>query len=53
MSEELADVMYWVLAIANDSGIDLNGAFRAKLIKNEQKYPVDKAKDKADKWDKL
>jgi dCTP diphosphatase len=53
LGEELADVMYWVLAIANDTNIDLDAAFRAKLIKNEHKYPIEKAKDKAIKWDKL
>jgi NTP pyrophosphatase (non-canonical NTP hydrolase) len=53
LGEELADVMYWVLAIANDSDIDLDSAFRAKMMRNGEKYPVEKAKDRADKWDKL
>src|SRR3989338_1494666 len=44
ISEELADVLYWVLLISHDLKIDINKALETKLEKNEDKYPVDKAK---------
>ena len=50
VSDELADVMYWVLLIANDLDIDLEDAFLRKLNKNAAKYPVDKAKGNHKKY---
>lgn len=41
VGEELADVLCYALAIANELEIDLAAALRAKMIKNEQKYPAD------------
>lgn len=46
VSYELADVLYWVLLIANDLDINLTEALSKKMDKNEAKYPVDKAKGK-------
>jgi NTP pyrophosphatase (non-canonical NTP hydrolase) len=40
VGEELADVLYWVLLVAHDQGIDLETAFRKKLRLNARKYPV-------------
>ncbi len=48
--EELADVLYWVLILANDQQIDLASAFREKLRANAQKYPVEKSKGVATKY---
>lgn len=53
LGEELIDVLSWVLLIAADQGIDLPAAFAAKMAKNAQKYPVDKAHGKATKYDRL
>lgn len=39
--EELADVMCYVLAIANELNIDVASAMREKMKKNELKYPAD------------
>ena len=50
LSDELADVLGWVLLIANDQGIDLPTAFANKVIKNAQKYPADQARGRADKY---
>jgi NTP pyrophosphatase (non-canonical NTP hydrolase) len=50
LEDELADVLGWVLLIAHDRGIDLPAAFEAKMLKNEEKYPADKARGRADKW---
>ncbi len=40
VGEELADVLCYVLAMANELGLDLSTAFREKMIKNDRKYPV-------------
>jgi NTP pyrophosphatase (non-canonical NTP hydrolase) len=50
LEDELADVLGWVLLIAHDRGIDLPAAFEAKMRKNEARYPVEKARGRADKW---
>jgi NTP pyrophosphatase (non-canonical NTP hydrolase) len=38
--EELADVLCYLLALANELGLDLTSALHAKMLKNAQKYPV-------------
>lgn len=38
--EELADVLCYALALANELGLDVATAMRAKLRKNELKYPA-------------
>ena len=53
IGEELADTLYWVLLMGNDLGIDVTKALEKKLEKNEAKYPVEKAKGKHTKYDKL
>lgn len=53
VSEELADVLYWVLLIAHDLDIQLDEALRKKMIKNSTKYPVEKAKGKHTKYTEL
>jgi dCTP diphosphatase len=40
--EELADVISYGLALANELDVDVSDAIRAKLIKNADKYPADK-----------
>jgi NTP pyrophosphatase (non-canonical NTP hydrolase) len=42
VGEELADVVGYSFALANELGIDLSRAIRAKMIKNAEKYPADK-----------
>lgn len=53
IGEELADVLYWVLLMSNDIGIDILEALDKKIDKNAKKYPVEKAKGRADKYNKL
>jgi len=53
IGEELADVLYWVLLISYDLKIDILDALEKKLQKNEEKYPVDEAKGKHTKYNKL
>lgn len=51
--DEIADVLLTVFLIANDQKIDLAAAFTRKMKKNEAKYPIDKARGRNDKYDKL
>jgi NTP pyrophosphatase (non-canonical NTP hydrolase) len=44
IQEELADVLFGVLDFATTHNIDISHAMYDKLRKNEQKYPVSKAK---------
>lgn len=53
LGEELSDVLFWVLAMANDFSIDLGEAFKQKLVENAQKYPIDKAKGVSTKYTEL
>jgi dCTP diphosphatase len=53
VEDELADVLYWVLLIANDLEVDLGKAFVNKLEKSAQKYPVDKSRGKHTKYTEL
>ena len=53
IGEELADVLYWVLLMANDLNINLSDAVEDKLKKNNIKYPIEKAKGKSTKYNKL
>lgn len=53
LGEELSDVLYWVLAIANDSGVDLASAFNSKMQKNRDKYPIEKSRGVSTKYTEL
>jgi NTP pyrophosphatase (non-canonical NTP hydrolase) len=53
IADELADVLYWVLLMSHDLKIDLLKAVEKKLKKNEEKYPIEKAKGKHTKYNKL
>ncbi|MGQ9504100.1 MAG: nucleotide pyrophosphohydrolase [Thermogutta sp.] len=41
VADELADVLCYVIALANRLGIDLASAVQAKMAKNAEKYPVE------------
>lgn len=53
IAEELADVLYWILLMGHDFKIDVFDALDKKIKKNEEKYPVEKAKGKHTKYNKL
>ncbi len=40
VGEELADVIGYSLALANELGLDVSNTIRAKMVKNIQKYPA-------------
>ncbi len=53
IGDELADVLYWVLLLANKADVDLRSAFESKMLKNEAKYPIDKARGTHKKYTEL
>lgn len=53
LADECADVLLYLLLIADAAGIDLHAAALAKLEKNARKYPVDKARGSRVKYDRL
>ena len=44
VEEELADVFCYVLAFAGEMGIDLCASLDSKMVKNREKYPVERFK---------
>jgi len=53
LRDECADVLLYLLLIADKAGIDLEAAARAKLEKNAGKYPVDKSYGSSRKYTQL
>ena len=53
VKEELADVMNYCLQMCNVLHVDPIDIINKKIDKNEKKYPVDKAKGKSTKYNKL
>lgn len=51
--EEMADVFTYLINMADKLDVDLIDITDKKIDKNALKYPVDKAKGKSDKYDKL
>lgn len=44
LASEMADVAILLFEMANDCSIDLAAAMRQKLARNEERYPVEKAR---------
>jgi dCTP diphosphatase len=53
LSEELADVGMYLFELADNLEINLKTAMEKKLEINSSKYPVEKARGKHTKYDKL
>ena len=53
VKEELADVFNYALQIATKYDLDVKQIVEEKLAKNAAKYPVEKAKGVATKYDEL
>ena len=53
IQDELADVALYLFEMADNLGIDLIDAMRAKLQKNIEKYPAEKARGRHTKYNKL
>ena len=50
LEDELADVAVYLSYLCHDLGVDLNKVVAAKMIKNAEKYPVEKVKGRSDKY---
>ena len=53
LRDECADILLYLLLIADGAGFDLAAAVRAKLDKNAVKYPVDRARGSRAKYTEL
>ena len=53
VKEELADVFNYAFLIADKYDLDVREIVMEKLAKNAEKYPVDKARGKSDKYTDL
>lgn len=53
IKEELADVIVYCQNMLDKLGLDVDEIVNMKMSQNEAKYPVDKAKGKADKYNRL
>ena len=50
---EIADVYYYLLLLAHETGIDISRAFQKKMKINNSRYPVSKAKGSSRKYTEL
>jgi len=50
VADEVADILLYLLEFANMTGIDISEAVAAKVKKNAEKYPVEKAKGNSLKY---
>ena len=53
VKEELADVIVLCQNMLDKLGLDVDEIVNAKMAKNEAKYPVEKARGQAVKYDRL
>ena len=53
VKEELADVLVYCRNMLDKLELDEDEIVNEKMSRNERKYPVEKAKGRADKYDKL
>ncbi len=51
--EELADVSYWLIKLANYYQVDLVEILQKKMDKNEAKYPVEVAKNNPARYSEM
>ena len=53
LGEELADVYYYLLLLAHQTGLDIQKEFQKKMEINASKYPLNKSKGNPRKYDRL
>lgn len=53
IKEELADVLIYCVHMADACGLDIDQIVQEKMRSNSEKYPVDKAKGKSEKYSEL
>ena len=50
LTEEMADVLFFLIRLAQRYNVDLTTELNKKIQKNEQKYPIEKAKGSNKKY---
>ncbi|CAM4016856.1 nucleotide pyrophosphohydrolase [Staphylococcus xylosus] len=53
LAEELADVLIYSYMLADNLEFDINEIISKKLVKNAEKYPIDKSKNNNTKYNDL
>ncbi len=53
IADEIADIAILLSYLTHDLDVDIEEALRGKLLKNAAKYPVEKARGVATKYDRL
>ena len=53
VQDEVADIFIYLMQITFKSGIDIEEAVLAKIKKNSEKYPIEKAKGNSKKYNDL
>ena len=53
VSEEMVDVLFFLVRLAERYNIDLSEEFSRKMEKNERKYPVEKSKGSNKKYTEI
>lgn len=53
VQDELADVLLYLVRLADMLDVDLAAAAHSKIVRNGEKYPVDKARGSSRKYDAL
>ena len=53
IKEELADVLNYCILMADVCGFDMDEIVQEKIKRNNEKYPVEKARNSAKKYDEL
>ena len=53
ISEEIADIIYFILRFAEKYNIDLSKELQKKINKNSKKYPIEKSKGLNKKYNEL
>jgi NTP pyrophosphatase (non-canonical NTP hydrolase) len=50
LEDEIADIAVYLSYLCHDLDIELNAVIERKMLKNAAKYPINKVKGKADKY---
>lgn len=53
VEEEMADVLLYLVRLADKLDVDLAGAAHSKILRNAEKYPVERARGSSRKYDEL
>ena len=53
LSEEMADVLYFLVRLSQRYNIDLTTELNKKMKKNEERYPIEKAKGSNKKYNEF